>query len=213
MLQEVAGNHALQLEFDITDLQQKQRTWVLHRLTIAINRYPDWRETVTIKTWPSGGDGLRAYRDFLILDEEAVVIAKSLSYWLILDMKKRRPIRIPESILAMAPAEKDHVLPVTDGTFEEIEASVSGSSFTVRPTDLDLNRHVNNVRYIEWMMAGLPDKADIRTLDVKFIAEAMQGDLVEAALDIKDPNAPEPTFRHQLKRSGDQKVLVLSYSQ
>lgn len=62
LLQEVAGNHAHRLEFDITDLRKRKLTWVLHRLKIVMDRFPDWRETITIRTWPSGGDGLRAHR-------------------------------------------------------------------------------------------------------------------------------------------------------
>ncbi|HKK46619.1 MAG TPA: acyl-ACP thioesterase domain-containing protein, partial [Balneolaceae bacterium] len=90
LLQEIAGNHAQKLHFDITDLQENKLTWVLHRLVVKMDRFPDWRETITVKTWPSSGDGLRAYRDFQILDAEENVIGKSLSYWLMMNIESRR---------------------------------------------------------------------------------------------------------------------------
>lgn len=206
LLQEVAGNHALQLKFDITDLQQQKMTWVLHRLNIQIDRFPDWRETITIKTWPSGGDGLRAHRDFLLLDEGGHTIGKSLSYWLILDMDKRRPIRIPKDILQSVPRDTKHVLPVSDPVFEEIDNSKYSKSFEVRKTDLDLNEHVNNVRYVEWALSVLPENEKLSKIDIKFMAEAVLGDKViaEYAAGAKD--------LFQIRRLSDGTVLALAHS-
>ncbi|TYP94990.1 Acyl-ACP thioesterase [Fodinibius salinus] len=206
LLQEVAGNHALQLEFDITDLQQQKMTWVLHRLNIQIHRFPDWRETITIKTWPSGGDGLRAHRDFLLLDESGHTVGKSLSYWLILDMDKRRPIRIPKDILQNVPRDTEHVLPVTDPAFEEIGNSEHSNSFEVRKTDLDLNEHVNNVRYIEWALSSMPEDKKLSKIDIKFIAEAVLGDNIIAEY------TSTPKERFQIKRRSDEAVLALAHA-
>lgn len=207
LLQEVAGNHALQLDFDITDLQQQKMTWVLHRLSVQIDRFPDWRETITIKTWPSGGDGLRAHRDFLLLDEESQTIGKSLSYWLILDMEKRRPIRIPKEILNSVPQDTDHVLAVTDPSFESIDNGEHAQSFEVRKTDLDLNQHVNNVRYIEWALSCLPDNKQLSEIDMKFLGEAVLGDTV-----IAEYSSDDSKQRFQIRRPSDEKVLAIAHS-
>lgn len=207
LLQEVAGNHALELKFDITDLQKEELTWVLHRLNLKIDRFPDWRETIMIKTWPSSGDGLRAYRDFLIKDSNNKVIGKCLSYWLILNLKNRRPTRIPKEILAMAPEDTNHVLPVTDIPDIEILEADNTKSFKVRKTDLDLNRHVNNVRYIEWALSCIDNNStDLSTLDITFQAESRLGDTVISEVQQKDTSPP--VFHHQLKRESDEKFLA-----
>lgn len=208
LLQEVAGNHAQKLEFDITDLQQNQLTWVLHRLCVKMNRFPDWREIITIQTWPSSGDGLRAYRDFLILDSDGNTIGKSLSYWLMMNTKSRRPVRIPKEILKMAPKNTEHVLPVTDGNFAEIEQPENSQSFQVRKTDLDLNQHVNNVRYIEWALACLPEDSQISQIDIKFLGESVSGDTDVAEIQQNG----EGGFHHQIRRQSDGKVLTKAFS-
>lgn len=209
LLQEVAGNHAQQLHFDITDLQQDQLTWVLHRLCVKMVRYPNWRETITIQTWPSSGDGLRAYRDFLILDSDGSVIGKSLSYWLMMNIDNRRPTRIPKKILAMAPRDTDHVLPVTDKEFPDIQDPHKGQSFEVRKADLDLNQHVNNVRYIEWALSCLPETTKVHEMDIKFLAESLLGDTDIAEI---QPNPEDPGFYHQIRKAADDKVLAKAYS-
>lgn len=95
LLQEIAGNHARQLEFDITDLQQNKLTWVLHRLRLKMDRFPDWRETITVQTWPSGGDGLRAYRDFRILGTDGSTIGPITE--LLADSRFAKPSPYPHS--------------------------------------------------------------------------------------------------------------------
>lgn len=206
LLQEIAGNHARELQFDITDLQINHLTWVLHRLRVQIDRPPLWRETIKIQTWPSGSDGLRAYRDFLISDSEDNIIGKSLSYWVILDMESRRPTPIPNEILEYAPKKSDHVLPLADGGFTEVKQADSSQSFEVRKTDLDLNRHVNNVRYIEWALSCLADHYKTDNIDIKFLDEAVKGDTITASS--KTTGTSE--IRFQLIKEDDQKTLALA---
>ncbi len=210
LLQEVAGNHARELQFDITDLQENKLTWVLHRLCVKMDRFPDWRETITIQTWPSSGDGLRAYRDFLILDSDGNTIGKSLSYWLMMDIESRRPTRIPKDILEMAPKNADHVLPVSDVHFLAIDDSDSSQKFTVRKSDLDLNKHVNNVKYIEWALSCLPEDNKVNEIDIKFMAEAVLGDSIVA--ESKESNDSSSDTIHQIRRKSDQKTLALALS-
>lgn len=205
LLQEIAGNHARQLHFDITDLQENKRTWVLHRLQVEMERYPQWRETITIHTWPSGLDGLRALRDFLILDADKQIIGRSLSYWLILDMENRRPVRISKEILNSVPKDREHVLPITKRDFSEVKKPDGSQSFNVRKSDLDFNRHVNNVRYVEWALACLPHGEQTDNISIKFLGEAVMGDKVTAAYTSGSANK-----YFQIKRPSDQKVLALA---
>lgn len=207
LLQEIAGNHARQLEFDITDLQKEKMTWVLHRLHLKMERFPDWRETITIRTWPSGGDGLRAFRDFLILDKSENIIGRSLSYWLILDMESRRPRPIPQQILDRVPDDVEYVMPLTKPNFSNVEHPDSTQRFKVRKTDLDLNNHVNNVRYIEWALSCLPADLMPDNIDIKFEGEAMLDNTVVANC----ANRSDKLY-FQLKRPADDKILARAFS-
>lgn len=175
-----------------------------------MDRYPDWRETITIQTWPSSGDGLRAYRDFLILDSDGNTIGKSLSYWLMMDIESRRPTRIPKEILEMAPKNTDHVLPLSDAHFSAIDNSDSSQTFTVRKSDLDLNKHVNNVKYIEWALSCLPDDRKVNEIDIKFMAESVLGDSIVA--ESKEGDDSTSDAFHQIRRKSDQKTLALALS-
>lgn len=207
-LQETAGNHALRLNFDISQLNEKKLTWVLHRLHIQIDRYPRWREKVIVKTWPSAGDTLRAYRDFIILDSDGVEIGRSLSYWLMLNTESRRPVRMPREVLKMAPADIEHVLDIRKGRIAFDSKPDSSHRYSVRQSDLDINRHVNNVKYIEWAIETLPEAQEVTELDIEFKSECRQGDEIRSELAF-DSNGLN---RHRIIRESDQKTAAVAIS-
>ncbi|MCH2450957.1 MAG: thioesterase [Gracilimonas sp.] len=207
LFQEVAGNHALKLSFDITQLHKQNLTWVLHRMDIKIHRFPEWRETVTIETWPAAGDALRAYRDYRILDAEGNEIGCCLSYWMMINIKTRRPTRMPGEVLELRLSEIDHVLPVKSSRMKPFpdEAKVAKTHLKVRRSDLDMNDHVNNARYVEWMLETFEDeKIKIHQIDIMFLQESRAGDdITSERIDLPD------TYQHQLKNQDD-KILALA---
>ena len=184
LFQEIAGNHALLLNFDITDLHRQGLTWVLYRMDIEVYEFPNWRDEITIETWPATGDGLRTYRNYRILDKDGKELVVSLSYWMMINLETRRPTRLNEDILNTRFSDREHVLlPKTDriGNLEEITLT---KEITVRQADLDMNRHVNNVRFIEWMMESLneDERTKVNKVDIQFIREAVYGNTIQSKL-------------------------------
>lgn len=205
LLQETAGNHALQLNFDLSHLQEKNLTWILHRLQVKIETFPSWREHITVETWPSGGDQLRAYRDFRLLEEDGTELGVALSHWLMLDIDTRKPVRMPDEILDLAPDDVEHVIPIPKNCLKKVQDYSIQKAFAVRYGDLDLNRHVNNVRYIEWMMEVLEDPGRVTDIDIEFHAECGRGDKILSAAEPQD----EGTTYHKIARTRDQKLLAV----
>jgi medium-chain acyl-[acyl-carrier-protein] hydrolase len=170
-LQEIAGNHARALGLALGQIGSL--TWVLQRLRVATDRRPDWGEDVQVTTWPSGHNGLVANREFLIEDSRGLC-ARGSSGWLLLDLERRRPVRLPETVTSLNVPQLERPL----GTAERIDVQVGEALLqtAVRASDLDMNGHVNNVRYLEWMMDSLDPASYPSAVDLMFKAEAMLGD-------------------------------------
>ena len=205
LLQETAASHALQLNVDISNLREQNLTWVLHRLQVRMSRYPSWRDTVFIKTWPSSGDTLRAFRDFQIMDSSGDEIGTALSYWLMLNIETRRPVRMPDEILDLAPEDVKHVFEINTERLRAGENYTISESYRVRRSDLDLNEHVNNVQYIDWTMDTLPGYRPVRELDIEFHGECGYGDQIVSSLEIISENFT----CHKIARKQDEKLLAL----
>ncbi|MAL17592.1 MAG: acyl-[acyl-carrier-protein] thioesterase [Balneola sp.] len=207
LFQEVAGNHALKLDFDITQLQEKDLTWVLHRMDIKMERYPNWREKITIETWPAAGDALRAYRDYRILDEEENQIGACLSYWMMINMKTRRPTRMPQEVLDLRLTDLEHVMPIKSDKIESFDEPDMEKKFVVRKSDLDMNNHVNNARFVEWVMESYDEEKAylIKNMDIIFMRESKVGDIITSQRMEHEPRK----FTHQLKNQ-DGNILALA---
>jgi medium-chain acyl-[acyl-carrier-protein] hydrolase len=70
------------------------------------------------------------------------------------------------------------------GKLEPVEAGEPGRyQIAVKPSDLDVNLHVNNVKYVQWVYDSMALKFlkenDPRSVEVNFLAESVDGDKME----------------------------------
>ena len=64
LLQEAASRHAEMLDFGYETMRRRQLFWVLARLTVRVERFPGFGDTVVVRTWPKGFNGPFALRDY-----------------------------------------------------------------------------------------------------------------------------------------------------
>jgi acyl-ACP thioesterase len=158
-------------------------------MTVQVDRRPNYCETVTVRTWPRGGEKLFAVRDFDIRDKADIPVISARSGWLIVDMEKRRPLR-PQSVMDTLPANEG-LDALTSGPVGLEDRSANGSGISLKKigertalyTDVDYNGHVNNVRYIQWIEDTLEpqllEKAGSMRLDINYLNEILSGEVVE----------------------------------
>jgi len=210
-MQEVAGRHALQLGWGLPELQANDLTWVLARYHFILPRWPLNPGPKVISTWPSGRRGLYAFRDFHITDEGDSGGMRGTSAWVILDMVRRRPARLDNLALDFEPAAGRMI----DDEFRSLPAIQampgSGESFTVRPEDIDVNDHVNNLVYLDWARRMLPPGSGkgpgVLELEVAFLAEARRGDRVRGVSQASGPER-EPVIIQSLSLESSGRELT-----
>ena len=199
--QEAAGKNAKDLNFDIVDLHEKGVTWVLYRMHIKMEKFPVRWQHVTVNTWPSSGDGIRAFRDYQLVDENGNVLGKGVSQWMVLNIKNRRPAKIPKEILDMSLTVSEHQLPIDKTPFPEMDTPDTVITLTTGQHHLDMNRHVNNVSYIEWMTGFLPENliADSVCTEVNIQYHRECG--IGQTVNIKSKKLSESKFLHVISDS------------
>ncbi len=207
MMQDVAWKHARALKFGYSDLGARNRFWVLSRLIMDVSRYPRWGETVRLESWTSGTDKLLALRDFRLYDDDERELMKSVSGWLIVDHESRRPLR-PEGIvkelsIPSLPSQYDGG-PEKVRTPEPDDGTQTTYSVAARYSDIDAQKHVNNTRYVSWMIDGLSEdwvvNRRIRRMSVNFLKECNLGDTLQIAHTY--PPEQDQT-RHSVLRESD----------
>ena len=182
--QEIAGIHASVLGLSVEQLFEQNLTWMLARIHYRFLRLPQMGAMVHVKTWPSGIQGLFATREFQAYLDNGDLVAEGTSAWLMFDLERRRPVRLPEVVNTILIPSLER--PIAD-TFPKMRPLPQGYSdtsiFKAHYEDLDLNNHVNNAVYVDWIMRSTPlhikQKAILRSIMLSFKAEVVAGQTIE----------------------------------
>lgn len=213
-LQDSAGKHAHALGVSVPQLLPQGMTWILSKLRVEMEALPAWREEIIIETWPSEIDKRFAIRDFQISDARGQRIGAASTAWLLLNLDKKRPVRIPEKIQKFHPDPPRRALAGAYPKLDGPEVVTHEKRFRARFRDLDFNRHVNNVAYILWLIECMPLDFSLShvpvTLAVEFRAECLYEEDVTAQAEIMPSHGNEIPARYRLLHCTNGKELVLA---
>ena len=184
LFQEAASLHAASLGFGKGDFAAagENISWVLTRMVVKMNRYPVWEDDLTVETFPRGGRKIVAWRDFEVKNAKGETLGVASSEWMIIDLATRKIHAIPEKVFAANDPANMPVLglePFAKFRFPEVADSEVRDvrTFTAMKSQIDLNGHVNNVHYINWMLEPCESRCPAE-MEVVFRSETFAGDEV-----------------------------------
>lgn len=205
LFQDTAWIHATHLDHGHEEMIRDNTAWVLTRQKLMMNKWPSWGTNIVLKTWVRPISGIVAIRDFEVWSGDEL-LGKCTTQWLILDLITRKPAA---KNLTLSPNLSRQELP------ETLEASkiilkdqlIKLSEFHVRNSDLDLNGHVNNTKYAQWVLDSVTEDKHrefiLKEYEVNFIAETKLGDTVS----IFCAQTEASKFQFQGVRNVDEKVV------
>lgn len=148
-MQDIASKHADDLGVGYNVLLENKIFWVLSWAKVEIKSLPSYGETIKITTWAKGKHRLFYMRDFIICNDRDEEIIRASSAWLLLDAETKRMTDLDKMDLELPSFPDEHAIEEFPGRFNfqlEQEQLFNRKIFY---SDIDLNRHVNNSRYIE----------------------------------------------------------------
>ncbi len=150
-MQDTAGAHSKLLGCGREDLVKNNIVWVLSRCEIQMDRYPHSGETVTVHTFPVPTRICFFPRYFIFTDARGEMIGKAGSLWLLLDLGTRRMMP-PGEVGRLIPDNRNLSVPMNlPATVGNLQGEEFVSEYHPVYTDLDVNGHVNNARYADWL--------------------------------------------------------------
>lgn len=210
LLQDMAWEHATQLGVSVTQLMEKNQTWVLSRFHLTFDQPLFQGSTITVRTWPVKVYRLFAVRDFEILSESGSTLARATSGWLVLSCPDLRPLR-PDEILEPMDLYPHRSIEDDFEALPRPKDPIVESLFQVRWHDLDINNHVNNTVYPLWALESLPEafhrRHRCRSLEVQFTGMALPGDQILARRN-NPPQNKSPHYVHQIVNANTDKELA-----
>lgn len=183
--------HSESIGKGLTEVAKSQRAWFLSSWQIEVERYPEFKEDITIRTWPYAFKGMYGYRNFDILDCAGQQLVRANSIWIFMDLEKQRPVKpVEEDIFGydMEPALEMEYAPRKIKVFEADFRirNMDETPVIVKRSFLDSNYHVNNGCYVTEAMNYLPKEKEIGKMRVDYRRAAALGDKMYPSVMEKD---------------------------
>lgn len=181
IMQDVATEDAERLDIGKAQTIDKGFFWVITRYAVTIYKYPKYLETVNVTTYPQGKNKFIYPRNFIITSMSGETLIRASSTWLVLEKATRK---IALHVFDGKDVLEEHLdneepnaikVDIVDPTFIEERK--------VRYSDIDLNGHLNNTRYIEYIVDSLGDEFHkdniINHITINYEKELKAGDMVK----------------------------------
>ena len=177
LFQDVAGVHANMLGCGYNDLIESKLMWVLVRVKFTVEKQPEMFSEVAVQTWPLEPSRAGFRREYLMTDAEGNTLIRGSSDWVIMHSEERKLVSVKD------------LYPIKDGFCTEVmhperlakirdfEAESEGFSVNPEFSDIDMNGHVNNIKYMDFVFDAVsPEKSlDIISAQIDYRKEILPG--------------------------------------
>lgn len=181
-MQEVSGEHALELGIDFTTDEDQKAYWIVSRAKMHLDVYPKWQDFIRIETYPVGLEGPFAVRRFNIFDAKEKQIGYMIGYYILMDFKTHRPLRVkqvPEVATLLNWEYEGETLPKLKAPIKVLKEDTR----KVRSGEIDINKHMNNAHYIRWATDMLDCKEysekQVESIQTNYTTALVEGDIVK----------------------------------
>lgn len=176
---EQSDNVGISIDF----MRENGIAWIIYKWDIDIGRYPVYGERIKVRTEPYSFRKFYAYRKFEIEDGDGNIIVSAKTVWFLIDTSRRKPLKVTENMydaFGISPDKSDALetrkitAPAEAGTVKE---------FSVRYSDIDTNRHVNNVNYAAWVLETVPVEIvlnyTLKSISLVYEKETFYGEVIK----------------------------------
>jgi acyl-ACP thioesterase len=180
----IAGEHATLLNAGFENMRDAfNALWVVSRIYVEIYENAPSAEPLRFETWPLAPGSAYCIRNYSVTTRGGKPIAVGKSMWLVLDFHthKLRPIK---TIDLFSPPDymPDHLPDSTLGKIILPENKQAVYEMPIRYPDIDVNLHVNNAKYADYMLGALTcgelSEREVATFQINFNREAHENDKI-----------------------------------
>lgn len=179
IMQETAGVHSAMCDLPRSAMDAMGLAWVLSRTRVEMLRMPRMGEKIAIETYPTPVRHMFFPRSHVFYDAAGEKIGCANSLWVVIDIETRRIVK-GEGIAEKLPDNGDMAMTAgMPATVRPCGGEAVNGIITPSFTDMDVNIHVNNARYLDWCCNALGiellSEKCILGFDVNYDAEIRPG--------------------------------------
>ena len=184
---QVSGMQSIELGVSDKEILEKYNlVWIITEYDIDVIRLPRFSEEITIETEALSYNRLFCYRRFTIYDESGQAIIQMLATFALMDRDSRKVHSVdPEMV---APYQSEFSKKIIRGPKYTDLDNPTSKDYHVRFYDLDMNGHVNNSKYLDWIFEVMG--ADFLTnhipkkINLKYVKEVRPGGMITSSYEL-----------------------------
>lgn len=180
---DAAGEAAERRGFGIDLMHANGRAWVVSRMSIEMYEYPCECSRIDITTWIHATGHVASERQFEIRNSAGVVIGKASTLWSIIDFNTRKLVDLIDTTdLSDYVDTTDRNIAAPQRVNTHTADTDNISTHRVVYSDIDMNRHVSSMKYLQWALDALPfdyiSTHRVVKCDINFVNEVQAGQTV-----------------------------------
>ena len=161
ILENIGGYHSDIAGYGSNDIPIKKLTWILLDWKLKVLNRPKYGQKLEVHTWARVGNRFFTYRDFEIYNEKNELCAIATSKWTLINIEKGKLENITEDIIKRYQPEENEVFP--GEKLDKLQASeeiefLRNIKYTVKRKDIDINKHMHNLYYLDLAYEALPEE-------------------------------------------------------
>jgi len=196
-----AGFNADDNGFGIRNLNENDCSWVLLRLAVEMQSFPKQYESIEVETWVEEVGRATTTRNFCIRNGNNDVIGNACSTWAMINIITRRA----QDLISL-----DGIHEFANGKTVAIEKPIKLSGVEANPVDvfkvkyshIDINGHVNSMRYVEWICNCFSIETykskQIKRFEINYVNEIRFGEEVSLSM----VEIEKDDFRFEILKEG-----------
>ena len=169
LLENVACMHSDKAGYGIREIPITHLSWVQLNWRVKILRRLVYGEEVTIKTWARDATKITTLRDFEVIDKDGKTVCIATTKWTLTNIDTKSITRITEDMISKY--NPDTKIIMTGFEFKKLKEPENFTNeyvYTTQRRDIDVNKHVHNLNYLDFAYEALPEEIYEETLSNDF---------------------------------------------
>ena len=157
LLENVACMHSDKAGFGIREIPTTRLSWVQLNWRVQIIRRLKYGEEILIKTWARDATKAITLRDFEVLDSKCKTVCVATTRWTLTNIDTQGITKITDDVIEKYIPEDNTVMPNFE--FKKLKEPDTFSNeyiYTTQRRDIDVNKHMHNLNYLDLAYEALP---------------------------------------------------------
>lgn len=181
--EDIGGYHSDIVGFGLKNIEETKISWVLLHWKMKVIKRIKYGDSINVKTWSRGSIRSSCFRDFEIYNKNNELCVIATSKWTVIHLEKGL-IRLTDDIIGKYESEAKTVFENYNfDRLKEPENNTLTFEYTIQRRDIDINKHMHNLCYLDLAYEALPENIyegnNLDNVEIMYKSGAYLGDTVK----------------------------------